>query len=227
MSTYQPGIPTGTVDLDVDYLNIQNNFTQLDTSFGIDHVTFSNQTPQNGYHQDIHFNPVSTTVTNPPNNYNGNVTQYPLGFPATVAGFGQLFSSSVNDAANVDTGLYWLTGAGRKIALTRNITPTYTNNGNNNGYTFLPGGIILQWGVVDLAAGQNQTGTVLFNTNNMNFPTRCWSVQCTLVSKVGGTTSSSNTIAIRNFGLTQTQFVWDYNGSSSAYDAFFWLAMGV
>jgi hypothetical protein len=149
MPVYQPGIPTGTINLDVDYQNIQNNFTQLDVCFDVDHVTFSNTSAQTGYHKSIHFNPVSTTVTNVPNNY-VTATQYPQGVPATVAGIGQLFSSQVNDAINIDTGLYWLTGAGRQIALTRNIAPTLAANGR----TFLPGGLILQWGtfIITVAA---------------------------------------------------------------------------
>lgn len=168
MSTYQPGIPTGTVDLDVDYLNLQNNFTQLDTSFGSDHVTFSNQTPQNGYHQDIHFNPFSTTVTNPPNNYVAD-DQFPQqgtippGAPATVAGFGQLFSSQVNDTIGTDTGLYWLSGNGSKVAMTRNFTPSHAASGR----TFLPGGLILQWGtftIVTAATGLPFTWPFAFTT---------------------------------------------------------------
>ena len=96
MPVYQPGIPTGLVDLDIDYTNIQGNFTVLNTSFGVDHLPFTNTTPQAGYHGDIHFNPVSTTATNAPNNYT-SANQYPQGVPAETAGFGKLFSSQVND----------------------------------------------------------------------------------------------------------------------------------
>jgi hypothetical protein len=141
MPNYQPNVPTGLVDLDVDYAALQGNFQAANTSFGVDHVAFDNTTAQNGYHEDIHFNPESTTATNAPNNYVAG-TQYPQGIPATVAGIGQLFSSSVNDAINTDTGLYWLTGGGRQIALTRNLVPILAAD----GVTFLPGGLILQWG---------------------------------------------------------------------------------
>ena len=58
-SIYQPSIPTGLVDLDQDYQNIQNNFQQLDTTFGVDHTTFSNNTAQNGYHTVVHLIPQS------------------------------------------------------------------------------------------------------------------------------------------------------------------------
>ena len=63
MTTYQPNIPTGLVNLDTDYANIQGNFQQLDTTFGVDHYTYSNATVNNGFH-----NKVTTPafVDNPP-----------------------------------------------------------------------------------------------------------------------------------------------------------------
>lgn len=144
MPTYQPNIPTGLVDLDVDYLNLQGNFQVLNSTYGVDHVPFANTTPQlTGYHGDIHFNPVSTTATQPPPNYDSTI-QYPdaAGLPPVVAGIGQLFSAQVNDSQGTDTGLYWLSGNGNQVAMTRNFVPSHIANGS----TFLPGGLILVWG---------------------------------------------------------------------------------
>lgn len=158
MSTYQPNIPTGNVELDIDYLNIQGNFQQLDTTFGVDHVTYSNVTPQNGYHTSIHLNPISTVATNPPNNQ-------PVVPPATVAGIGQLFSSQINDGNTVDTALYFLTGNGLLSQLTANIQPLSAQN----GYTYLPGGIIMQWGISAVVANLNTINfTIPFNTAAYN-----------------------------------------------------------
>lgn len=162
MSIYQPGVPTGLVNLDVDYQNVQNNFQQLDTSFGVDHVTFSSQTAQNGYHTSIHLNPVSTTTTNPPNN------QPPV-TPVAVPGYGQVFSSEINDGVNTDTALYFLTGANRLMQLTRNFVPV----ASQNGYTFLPGGLILQWARF---AASGSTGTINFATAGIAFPNNCFLV---------------------------------------------------
>src|SRR5258706_8887704 len=66
MSMYQPGIPTGTVNLDVDYQNLQDNFQQLDTTFGVDHIKFSQGT-NNGFHTVVHLvnqtiDPVASTA---------------------------------------------------------------------------------------------------------------------------------------------------------------------
>jgi len=183
MSTYQPNIPTGNVDLDIDYLNIQGNFQQLDTSFGVDHVTFSNVTPQNGYHTSVHFNPISTTATNPPNNQ-------PVVAPATVAGIGQLFSSQINDGNTVDTALYFLTGNGLLTQMTANIQPVLAQN----GYTFLPGGLLMQWGIVTPIA----TAIVTVNLP-IPFKNNFFNVSITPI-KSGGTISNAD--AASNAGLS-------------------------
>lgn len=218
MATYQPGIPTGTVDLDVDYLNIQGNFTQANVVFGVDHVPFDNTTKEKGYHEDIHFNPESTTVTNPPNNYVA-ASQYPQGIPSIVAGIGQLFSSAVTDGSSTDTGLYWLSGNGLKVALTRNFQPAALAN----GYTFLPGGIILQWGLKTITPNSWPTTdqTLTFAPSNKNFPNACLAVFTTFRSN----STSGGDIGINS--ISTTNFHWQFGGSSSAsYSGFYWVAIG-
>ena len=207
-SPYQPGIPTGTVNLNVDYQNIQSNFQQLNTIFGVDHVPFDNVAPPpNGYHQSIHLNPVSTTATNPPNNQ-------PVLPPATTAGFGQLFSSQINQGPNTDQVLYFLSGGGRLTQLTGTAAPLAAQN----GYTFLPGGLLLQWGISNSTVG----GTITFSTANIAFPNNCFTVfaQPRSSSAPGG----SATIAIRS--KTNTSFNYDYVTSSGSYNGFFWAAIG-
>lgn len=63
MPVYQTGIPTGTVNLDVDYLNLQGNFQQLNIVYGTDHYPFDNATPNQGFHNLVTTPPV---VNNPP-----------------------------------------------------------------------------------------------------------------------------------------------------------------
>ena len=217
MSSYQPGIPTGSVNLDVDYLNIQGNFQQLDTSFGVDHIPFS-QTAQNGYHTAIHLNPVSTTATNPPNNQPVDPTSY-----TATPGIGQVLSAQIDDGINPDEALYFLTGGNRLLQLTRNFVPVAATN----GYTFLPGGLIMQWGLQALTNSSSQTGNVLFASSNINFPTNCFNISVSLISKVGGTSSSDNTLAVRSGSVTKLQFTYDYNGQGGSYTGFFWTAIGI
>lgn len=49
MTLYQPGIPTGTVNLDQDYQNLQNNFQQINTTYAVDHIPLT-QATNNGFH---------------------------------------------------------------------------------------------------------------------------------------------------------------------------------
>ncbi len=214
MTTYQPGIPTGTVNLDVDYKALQANFTALDTIFNVDHVTYSNTTAQKGYHKDIHFNPISTTVTNGPNNY-VTATQYPQGIPATVTGIGQLFSSSVTDGVNTDTGLYWLTGGGRQIALTRNFAPVIAAT----GYTFLPGGLIMQWGsIATPASGAPVAGNLV--TFPLTFPNNVFSI--TLGPSRANTTNEALTVN----STTVTTAGFNVITGSNNYARVYWQAIG-
>lgn len=210
MSTYQPGIPTGLVNLDVDYQNIQNNFQQLDTSFGVDHVTFSSQTAQNGYHTSIHLNPVSTTATNPPNNQ-------PVITPVATAGYGQLFSASINDGINTDTALYFLTGGNRLMQLTRNFAPITTST--TNGATFLPGGMIMQWGLVTV------TGTLAINYA-VPLSAPAYSIQLTQFNS--GASSIREFLQV--FATSSSSFtirVIDTNGTvSGSPQSIYWIAIG-
>ena len=118
MPVFQPNVPTGSVPLDQDYLNLQGNNQQLDIAYGVDHVAFSDVTGippggVSGMHKEVHLVPMAT--------------------PAALAGYGQLFSNTSTDV-NTDTSLYWLTGGNRLIQLTSNIQPVTSNNVNRNGY---------------------------------------------------------------------------------------------
>lgn len=51
MPVYQPNIPTGSVELDQDYLNILGNFQQLNIVYGTDHYPFDNAVVgEQGFH---------------------------------------------------------------------------------------------------------------------------------------------------------------------------------
>ena len=124
-SNYQPGVPTGRVNLDTDYQNLQKNFQQLDTTFGVNHTTFSNTSVQNGYHTNCQFIPQTPPVN-------------------AITGFGQLYTETINDGFSSDQALIYQSGGGLITLLTRNFAPVV----NTNGATFLPGGLMFQWGSV-------------------------------------------------------------------------------
>ena len=204
MSSYQPLIPTGTVNLSVDYQNIQGNFQQLDTSFGVGHLPFSNGTGQNGYHTNIAMVPAQSG-TNPPT------------LPTAISGYGQLTSATINDGVNTDQALYWLSGGGKRTQLTGNFQ-TYATT---NGVTFLPGGLILQWGLVPLISG-NVTVTFATSPNNMNFPNNLFNIQVSRQAYQNSETDSKFQYWVNQFSTTSFRIV-STDGHSWAY---WWMAIG-
>lgn len=208
-TAYQPNIPTGTVNLDIDYQNLQSNFTQLNNIFGIDHTPF-NIASQSGFHKSIHMIPQSSG-------------SYPPIPPATVAGVGQLFTALVNDGYNNSQALFYLTGGGNLRQLTSNFSPTATANGS----TFMAGGITMQWGFVAMANTPRVSGDVVFATNNRSFAHNCFCVQLTLISiTAAGTNSSNNSLFIRNTTVSNLGFSWKCNNEGNDFSGFYWLAIG-
>lgn len=207
MTSYQPNIPTGLVNLDVDYQNLRGNFQQTDTTYSVDHIPLT-QVANNGYHTNVHLVPPSTTVTNPPDNY-------PATMPAVSAGIGLLCSPEINDGNATDTALYFQSGAGVVHQLTSNITP----KASTNGYTYLPGGIILQWGLV---TPMLLSGNVVFlAAGNIDFSSSIFSVVATLGPSSPAATSNG-TVSIYNTSTTG----FSYTFTGSGYNRFRWIAIG-
>lgn len=117
---YNPGIPTGQINLDQDYRNLQNNFSQLDISFGSDHIPFSVNPVSpvlTGYHTVIHQGPAPSNVD-----------------PNKITGIGQTYVKTVNS----DQQLFYISGGGSVSQMTGYSAAA-------SGYQYL-GGVILQWG---------------------------------------------------------------------------------
>ncbi len=215
MSSYQPGIPTGLVNLDVDYQNLQNNFGQLDTSFGVDHTLFSvnTATAPAGYHKSVHLIPQSNVAGFPPDND-------PPVQPATTAGFSQLWSAQINDGLNPDEALFFLTGGGRSIQMTRNTLPVAAST----GLSFIPGpstggagafgAILVQWGTISAPGGTSTD----FNFP-VAFPNNCFFVQLT------GIRTGTTPFIINIKDTPTTTSFKTLSSSSTAHDVYY-LAFG-
>src|SRR5271169_782369 len=226
MPTYQPNIPTGTVPLDQDYLNLQGNFQQINVAYGVDHVPLTNYTGvppggQSGMHTAIHQVPVSTVSSNPPNNQ-------PINGYTAVTGYNQVISAQINDGINTDTALFNLTGGNKLQQLTRNFVPTatFTNTPatTGSGYTFLPGGLIYQFGLYDAGSGGvAASGTITFP---LPFPGNIFNIQLQMISKSGGT-SSDHTLYVQLDKITKTNFLWQIDTATSAVTGIYWTAIGI
>lgn len=225
---YQPNIPTGTVPLNQDYLNLQGNFSQLNITYGVDHVPLTDTTgipPAGitGMHTAIHMVPVSTVASNAPNNQPIN------GYTATP-GAGQIFNAQINDGINTDEALYFLSGGGRLTQFTRNILPgqfinNYTPQSGGGpvgvaftaGSTFLPGGMLMQYGL--------RTGISTPSAGTVKFPFNFSSIMGVQITPIlNGVPGGAFSIGVRN--VTTTQFQYETVGSSTL-TSFYWTAIGI
>lgn len=145
MSVYNNNIPGPTDKLSASQADLLVNFQQLNTQFGVDHTAFNNAGANgDGFHKKI-TNPVQGSD---PGSASGRVVTY----SKTSSGSSELFLQ--RDA--VATPIQLTRGT---VNITGNITPPA------KGHTFLPGGIVLQWGTVSaVPAGTAFTFDVAFTT---------------------------------------------------------------
>ncbi len=94
----------------------------------------------------------------------------------------------------------------------------------NNGYVYLPGGLILQWGQVTSTIG-NAFQTLTFSTNNIAFPNNCFSV-FTQPYGSGSIPGSQATVDVRKSTINKLSFQWVYITNSGDYTGFYWAAIG-
>jgi len=195
--TYQPGIPTGSVPLNQDYLNIQGNFTQLNTQWQVDHVplTSTSGSPPNGYHKAIHFVPQSA--------------------PSATPGYGELYTQSTNDGLSTGQQVFYQFVNGSSstlnIPLTRNFLPV----ASATGYTFLPGGLIIQWGTKTSSGG---TVTVTLPTK---FPNNYFASWATMIRNSSNVDTIYALTSATAGSVTSIQF-----RDTSSGNPFFWWAIG-
>lgn len=189
--TYTLGYPPDGSSLGQTKSTIRNNLDGTFETLAVDHINNNGQPGTNpaGYHNVIHSVPQGSN-------------------PGAIAGFGQLFSKSVSSVIT-DTALFWETGTGLIQQLTANITPSIVPT----GYTFIPGGVLVQWGG-SASGADNQL--VAFP---LAFPTSVFTLQITPYNTTSTITSSSSLGTV-----TLTNFV--FRTASSNVKGFFWFAIG-
>lgn len=196
---FSTAVPTTGHSPSVDYTTMQANNVSTAGLIAIDHIGFNSN--GGGWHNQSTY--PNLTVN-----------------PTTVAGQLALFSK----VGAVTSELFMIRdgNAGTLTSLTSSKigAPTVAQN----GVTWLPGGILMQWGVRSIPAGSSSTGTVSFLPG---FASTIFVVLVSLVSQVGGTVSSNDTIAVRQNSASTTGFSWDFNGNTGSYTFFNWIAIGI
>ena len=135
--------------------------------------------------------------------------------PSTAANEGALYTK--DDGST--TALYFRQeSSGSEIKLTGS-----TPSAAANGYTFLPGGLLLQWGVVN---SPGTSGTVTFATANIAFPANLYNVQLTVARTGSFGSSPSAGIAVVNSGSAFNNTTFSYLCSTSGNARLYWSAIG-
>lgn len=185
---YYPTIPNAPNDPSDDQPLMQINSGSISDIINVDHITFN--TNGGGIHKQV-------TLKNEaaPGLGDGDSVIY-----ANLQG-GQSWPFFQNGL-----GSFQMLGPFSSL-----ITPTVTAT---TGYTYLPGGIIIQFGQAALAA----SGTIIFP---LVFPNKA-------ISAVFTPTKGADTreISIENNSLTTSQFQYNVNGGISAANQIFWVAIG-
>jgi hypothetical protein len=183
--TYNPIIPQPGDIPSQSQGQILTNFAQLNTIFANNHVAFNHAVVgARGMH-----------------NYVQLITQAVAPSVVGISGLYTLTPASPN--------LYWQRSGGAAVQMTGR-DPLNAQS----GYTFLPGGLLLQWG---------WTGAVLvpgLNSRVVVYPTPfafCWSVNCSTITNAG--TPSCSVFSVNNLNFTIC------NRENAAHD-FYWMAIG-
>jgi hypothetical protein len=175
-------IPATNDDPGFDQPIMQTNNLSTSNLISVDHVGFVNDF--GGAHTRVQ-------LQNIPN---------PGGVPAGCYGNG--FQTLFADVVNSQGQVFLVRDAGdatTRIQLTGPFSPYTAGNGGKNGYTFLSGGILLQWGSIQTIGGSTP---VSFSTNNINFPANCFTVYLTANSSSIGNGAVYTAISVSNTGFT-------------------------
>lgn len=200
IDTTIPNAPNNPAD---DQPKMQTNYANIKGFLSVDHVTPG--TTNDGYHTIVHFNTQGSD-------------------PGTVANITQLYTKAVTVGPNTDQQLFMKTGAGFLAQLT-NTTGFLAQqarfgakasfSGTTGGWTFLPGGLVLNYGFVNSPVNGTTVAFAQPFTNNL------------LAVTLGGVTASTNdkTINIMDGSQSTSGFTIITSGTS-AFTVLYYIAIG-
>lgn len=213
-SLYNPAVPTGIIELDEDYINLQNNFQQLDTTYKVNYVALTDGTTNNGAHTFVEMR---------------NQAGLPAGLKTLE---GTIYTKQ---ASGVSELFFTPDITGDQYQLTRTITASTASFSTYltypgaaayelGGWTFLPGGLLMQYGSVLPGQGTSSSGTTRFP---VNFTANPYMVLPTPVSRNSGVIANQErVISIRDGTAITNQFQWNWENSTGSYVGFNWIAIG-
>lgn len=201
---FNPNVPQPNDLLSDSQGDILQNFSAANTSFGINHYPFDNATINNGKHKFVGM-PVSTVIP-----------------PGLIAGEGTVYSQTANAASQL---FYSPDASGNEYQMTRCINASFSSFSTNTvfdgtqprvtgGWTFLPGGMLMQYGFLN-APTDNDT---------IKFPVAFTTFGMPLISPVRGDTKDK-VVGIKTGSVTTTQFQIRLSGSDQP-TGLYWHVIG-
>jgi len=186
---YFDNIPFRTHNPSVDQPNMQTNTNSIDSIIAVDHYSF--ETNSDGWHKQSTY-PVQTA-------------------PTTVAGQVAIYSKT----GAVSSELFMIRdgNAGTEVALT---TSKIGNaSAATNGASWLPGGILIQWG----RATKSTNGAVTFLNA---FPNAVFSVTVSILEN----NDNRHFIQVKTIALNQFTVASRDAGGNDESNTFSWMAIG-
>ena len=216
--TFDPNIPQASDDPQVSQGEILQNFQVLYANFGVNHVDLGAITNA-GKHKFVEM----------PNQ--GSI-------PATISGEGTFYTEAVTRGGVTESQVFYTADAHttHKFQITTALDAANalfglnTNNYNavgtaySGGWSFLPGGLLLQYGTYSPGASLPNTGTIPFPVAFTSTPF----VVLPVLRTASGSTSQNHVVSAQGGGIGTTSFNYNIDGGSSisSYNTIFWVAIG-
>lgn len=202
MSGYVSNVPLSNQSLGQTQPIINTNFTVLNTNFGVDHVDFTNSPPISGGNGGRH-----NTVT---------LVQQAAS-PTSVTTAPILFCKSTT-SNTLNNDIYFVASANDGGASVQLTTTKITPTASGNGVSFLPGGVIINWGTYVISSGSSSKAVTFASA----FPNN---VYC-LVITPQGPVSFNNSLTFNYTLLTKSGFTGNRLSSVAENTTYSYIAMG-
>ncbi len=194
--SFTPNIPSVGQKLGASRQQVLNNFASLRSTIAVDHIDVNSANA--GKHTVVHLQ--------------NNVSD-----PTALNNFGEIYSKGINSIAT-DIALFYRPGNTgiAPIQMTMNVAPLAATN----GYSFLPGGILIQWGTKTSPGSSGQISfPIPFPSTNPPF-----TIQVTLKRDSGNQSVTVDNGSGSNPAPTASKF--GYLASTSGSTAVYWIAIG-
>lgn len=211
--TYTRDIPFSTNNPSNDQPIMQTNTNSIDSLIAVDHYSFGSAGNLDGFHKQVTL-PISSVI------------------PTIAANQGSVYTKTVTtDTAHTESSLFYSPDTtGNEYQLTRTISTQFSTFSANvaygtppatfsqvGGWTFLPGGMLYQYGFFSKTGALGTSGTIQFPVPFLTFVS---SINMTLYRNSGNqslTLSSTTVPTLSNFSFLT---------SSAGSDGIFWFAIG-